>query len=169
MTRRIALLTAMLCLALPAATAAADWQTDRAQAVAAKVWDDPCDGQVILQLAEPPQPSWRAWSYPRLCTVVLSTAARWRWSELCPAMIHEYGHLAGFRDPENTADPFHSTDPHSIMWPFLHGDARCAQKGEIFLGLAPAAVQSRAEQPRTCRRKAHRRACSRVSRAGALR
>jgi hypothetical protein len=164
MTQRIALLTALLCIIAPVGTASADWRTDRAQAVAAKAWGDPCGGDVRLVFSQPPSPSWRAWSYPAECAVALSDAAPWLWKDLCPALIHEYGHLAGFRDPANAADPFHSADPESIMWPFLHSDPRCARHGEEYLGLEPAALPSRSRK--ACRRRARRKACrARVARA----
>jgi hypothetical protein len=53
-----------------------------------------------------------------------------------PALLHEYGHLAGYRDPANPLDPHHSRDPRSIMWPFAHADARCARRGGPYLGLS---------------------------------
>ena len=44
MAQRIALFTAVLCAALHVGTAQADWQLERAQDIAAKVWNDPCGG-----------------------------------------------------------------------------------------------------------------------------
>ena len=34
-------------------------------------------------------------------------------------IAHEYGHLAGYRDKSNKADPTHSDNPNSIMYPTL--------------------------------------------------
>src|SRR4051812_3351955 len=92
----IALLATVFVAVFGAGTARADWQTDRAQAMAAKLWNNPCGGQVKLWPTSPPQPSWRAWAYPRLCTIALSNTRAWQWNELCPVMLHEYGHLAGY-------------------------------------------------------------------------
>jgi hypothetical protein len=131
--------TALLALALAAlgaGTARADWRTDRAQAIAAKLWNDPCAGHVTLGRAAPPETGWRAWTYPAVCTIVLSDQPpAWGWDELCPVLMHEYGHLAGFTDPLNPSDPTHSRDPHSIMWPYEHYDHRCDDYGAAFLGL----------------------------------
>lgn len=37
-------------------------------------------------------------------------------SFICDLLGHEWGHLAGLRFPENTADPFHSLDPANPMY-----------------------------------------------------
>ena len=50
-------------------------------------------------------------------------------------MLHEYGHLAGYRDPLNPSDPTHSHDPDDIMWPFEHYDHRCDDYGSALLGV----------------------------------
>jgi hypothetical protein len=81
-------------------TAQADWQLDRARVIAAKVWNDPCGGQVKML----------------------------------------YGHLAGYRDPDNPSDPTHSHDPNDIMSPFVHAYARCDDYGTVFLGFAPPGI-----------------------------
>jgi hypothetical protein len=150
--QRIALLATVFVATVGVGAARADWRTGRAQAIAAKAWDDPCAGRVTVSFAAPPQPGWRAWTYPARCTVVLSDAGRWPWAELCPALLHEYGHLAGYRDPENPADPTHSHDPRNIMWPFEHSDARCDDHGAAYLG-----VGCRPARPLRVRRRAHRR------------
>jgi hypothetical protein len=135
----MAVLAATLFVALPATEARADWQTERAQAIAAKVWGDPCGGQVTLWYTAPLRPSWRAWAYPQQCTIGMSTAKPWPWEDLCPALIHEYGHLAGY------SDPAHSHDPADIMWPYLQYDARCDDHGAALLGPAqPAAAAAAA-------------------------
>ena len=133
--QRIALVVTLLFAGLPAGIARADWQTDRAQLIAAKVWNDPCGGRVTLWFTTPQDPSWRAWAYPMLCTIGMSTAKPWKWGELCPVLMHEYGHLAGYKDPANTADPDHSDDPNDIMWPYVHADARCNDYGSALLAL----------------------------------
>jgi hypothetical protein len=125
---------------LGVAVARADWQTERAEAIAAKLWGNPCAGAVTVRSEAPPEPDWRAWTYAQTCTVVLSNRPpKWQWDELCPILMHEYGHLAGYRDPLNPADPFHSHDPRDIMWPYEHYDRRCDDYGSAFLGIpAPA-------------------------------
>jgi hypothetical protein len=60
-------------------------------------------------------------------------------------LIHEYGHLAGYSNPANAADPAHSQDPTDIMWPYLQYDARCDDHGAALLGPAqPAAAAAAA-------------------------
>lgn len=50
--------------------------------------------------------------------------------KLCSVTIHEWGHLVGFRDPRNTADPDHSIDPGSIMYfKYTGPDLRCRDFG----------------------------------------
>jgi hypothetical protein len=69
-----------------------------------------------------------------LLATVPGTARAWRWRELCPALLHEYGHLAGYRDPLNPSDPAHSHNPRSIMWAYAHYDRRCDHRGAQELG-----------------------------------
>jgi hypothetical protein len=132
----IALVATALVVALPAAVARADWQTDRAQLIAATAWGDPCPGRVTLRLAAPPQTTWRAWTYQWQCLIELSNIQPWKWKELCPVLVHEYGHLAGYTDPLNPRDPYHSHDPKDIMAPFVHYDRRCDDYGSAYLGVA---------------------------------
>jgi len=42
-------------------------------------------------------------------------------------------------DPANPLDPHHSGNPNSIMSPFTHADARCAQRGRPYLRRAAGA------------------------------
>jgi hypothetical protein len=161
--RRTALGVTLLATLLGAGTARADWQTDRAQAIAAKLWHDPCGGAVTVLPGAPPEPSWRAWTFPDRCTIVLSDVRPWAWSELCPVILHEYGHLAGYTDPANPADPTHSHDPADIMWPFEHPDARCDGFGAAFLGETAGGV-GRAVSVR--RKRPPRRRALRARRGG---
>jgi hypothetical protein len=134
-------LWALLCFASIVApgVADADWKIDRAQAVAAKAWNDPCPGRVQTLYAPPPEPSWLASAIKGYCRITLSDRESWPWSQLCPVLVHEYGHLAGYRDPENPSDPFHSHDPDDIMFAFIHDDWRCKEYGTPCLGYAPPA------------------------------
>lgn len=167
----IALLATIFVAVFGTGIARADWQTDRAQAVAAKLWNNPCAGQVKLWSTNPPQPSWRAWTYPRLCTIALSNTKPWQWDELCPVMMHEYGHLAGYTDPLNPSDPSHSHDPDDIMWRFEHYDHRCDDYGSAFLGIprppeapAPSPVPVAAPQVKASTQAQIRRKAAKIRR-----
>jgi hypothetical protein len=169
MARRTALATLLVTL-LGVGTARADWQTERAQAIAAKLWRDPCGGVVTILHEAPPEPDWRAWAFPAQCTIVLSNAGAWRWEELCPVLMHEYGHLAGYHDPANAADPSHSHDPRDIMWPFEHYDARCDDHGAAFLGEPRGGIGRAAAAKRRARRALKaRRSARRAARNAAAR
>ena len=131
-------LWALLCLCSIVApgVADADWKIDRAKAVAAKAWNDPCPGRVQILWAPPKEPSWLASAIKGYCQVTLSDREAWPWKQLCPVLVHEYGHLAGYRDPLNPSDPFHSRDPSSIMYAYIHADRRCNDYGTPYLGYA---------------------------------
>jgi hypothetical protein len=132
-------LWALLCLCSIVApgVADADGKIDRAKAVAAKAWNDPCPGRVQILYAPPKQPSWLASTIKGYCQVTLSDRETWPWKQLCPVLVHESGHLAGYRDPLNPSDPFHSHDPNDIMYAYVHADRRCHDYGTPFLGYAP--------------------------------
>ena len=137
-------LWALLCLCSIVApgVADADWKIDQAKAVAAKAWNDPCPGRLQILYAPPKEPSWLASAVKSYCQVTLSDREMWTWKQLCPMLVHEYGHLAGYRDPLNPSDPFHSHDPDHIMYAFIHRDPRCLDYGTPFLGYAlPADFQ----------------------------
>jgi hypothetical protein len=125
--------TTLLCVLALSGAARADWKLDRAKAVAAKAWKDPCAGRVQVDVAPQVRADWLASTLPSQCRITLSAAQRWSWGLLCPVLLHEYGHLAGYRDPLNAADPFHSHEPRSIMWPFTHADRRCSSLGTTYL------------------------------------
>jgi hypothetical protein len=150
--QRIALLATVFVAVSGAGAARADWQTDRAQAIAAKLWNHPCGGKVELWHTAPPEASWRAWTYPSLCGIALSDTAAWKWRELCPVLMHEYGHLAGYSDPLNPSDSSHSHDPNDIMFPFEHYDPRCDDYGAAFLGV-PRPPEARVPVSSSMRRK----------------
>lgn len=106
----IALLT-MVCLAEPAQ---AGWRINRATAIAQAVWNSPCKGNVTLRWA--PLASVHAAEATReSCLIVFDNTTRVTWRAFCMRMLHEYGHLAGYRDPTNASDPLHSANPDSIM------------------------------------------------------
>ena len=138
---------------------------DRATAIAAKVWNNPCDGNVALKWVDMPV-GMAAYVNVWLdtgksdCTVNFNVNQRSNWVEFCSTMIHEYGHVAGYRHPvgvrmaNGEVDHFHSPDSNSIMFPYLFGDIaevrtpngkkmviyggfdkRCANRGRTYLGL----------------------------------
>jgi hypothetical protein len=132
-----------------------EWQVARAEAVAAKAWGNPCGGAVTFRVKPIPAED-EAWAYD--CTVEYNTTeyVPTDWPTFCSTMVHEYGHLAGFRDPRNTEDPAHSINPYSVMYatePPVTADLpgewyrhkkvhvvvgyepRCAYHGRAFLGL----------------------------------
>jgi hypothetical protein len=174
MAQRIALLTTLFVVVPAVGTARADWQTDRAQAIAARLWHDPCGGAVTLLSQPPPSPDWRAWTFPDRCTVVLSNTRPWTWHELCPVVMHEYGHLAGYSDPLNPGDPYHSHDPRDLMAPFEHYDHRCDSYGAAIMGDAAGGVgraakrahrAMRARRVRQARQARHAQRARRARRA----
>jgi hypothetical protein len=132
--------TTLLCVLALSSAARADWKLDRAKAVAAKAWNDPCSGRVLVEVEPQAGADWLASTLPSQCRITLARALPW--SRLCPVLLHEYGHLAGYRDLRNPADPFHSHDPHSIMWPFAHADARCRRNGVPYLKSGPGPRRS---------------------------
>jgi hypothetical protein len=137
-------LWALLCFCgiVAPGVADADWKIDRAKAVAAKAWNDPCPARVQILYAAPKQPSWLASTIKGYCQVTLSDREAWPWKQLCPVLVHEYGHLAGYRDPLNPGDPFHSHDPGDIMYAYIHADRRCNDYGTPYLGYPlPAGFQ----------------------------
>ena len=124
----------LLCSIVAPGVADADWKIDRAKAVAAKAWDDPCPGRVQILYAPPQQSSWLASTIKGYCQITLSDRETWPWKQLCPVLVHEYGHLAGYRDPLNPSDPFHSRDANNIMYAFITSDPRCKDYGTPYLG-----------------------------------
>lgn len=111
-----------------------DWQAGRAQAIARAVWHNPCNGAVDLawDVTDPALEGYVSLT-DEPCTVHLRPGYA-SWGELCTTVIHEYGHVAGFRDMTNTDDVYHSRNPDSVMYPVYGGpDPRCAQRGRPFL------------------------------------
>jgi hypothetical protein len=128
--------------------AQAGWKIDRAKAIAAKVWHDPCNGDVTISWGY----TYDAVAYAGNCAIVLDEDTTTDFVSLCSTIIHEYGHLAGFTDPTNTEDPYHSSNPNSIMhqdtfsiidrsggYPtYYNMDRRCRGRGRPYLGLGPS-------------------------------
>lgn len=134
-----ALVLAAALLIFPA-TAHAGWRIDRAQQIAATVWHHPCDDRVNVvwePLPDDVTDLANAWIEPGDCTVhiVINNGLHYTWQDVCLIMIHEYGHLAGYRDPGNVLDPIHSRNEHSVMYggSMREEDTRCARRGRAFL------------------------------------
>ena len=53
---------------------------------------------------------------PRTIAIDKRPASQWSKAKAQCVIGHEYGHLRGFRDESNTADPTHSDNPRSIMY-----------------------------------------------------
>lgn len=130
---RIAL-TALLAFTLLATPAQAGWKIDRATKIAQVVWHNPCVDQMRITWVSTATLSNDAHAAAFDCTVRLSAATPLTWDQFCMLVLHEAGHLARYRDPTNTADPEHSSDPESIMHsPILPGEPRCRRNGRPFL------------------------------------
>lgn len=150
------LLIALLALLTAATPAQAGWKIDRATAIARVVWHHPCEDHVTLKWggADMDGGDALAEADPAQCTIWLVDYSRYAmdWPVFCTTVIHEYGHLAGYRDPLNTGDPYHSHNADSVMSAFgvvnkhvVHVaggktttiwtgvDPRCARNGRPYL------------------------------------
>jgi hypothetical protein len=111
------LLIFVVIAAIAAPSASAGWKIDRAQAIAAIVWQNPCDGAARLAWAAPPggEATIAAWTYPTTddCTVYVTNAA--------------------YRDPSNGRDPLHARSDKSIMSAWFDNDRRCRHRGRPYL------------------------------------
>jgi hypothetical protein len=143
------LATVLTVLVVAPGPAHAGWRIDRAKAIAAIVWHNPCGGNVKVTFGVVVDGA-EAEADVADCLVTFNIHGddgihgRWPWPVLCKDMLHEYGHLAGYRDPANTADPDHSTNRSSVMFapppdaPALDGltywtDPRCDFRGRRYL------------------------------------
>jgi hypothetical protein len=155
LTKRSVRLISLIIVAVAAVapSARAGWETTRASVIARIVWHDPCGRAATLQFGPIPDdgPDALAAADQPACRVYV-TRSNLAFPVLCTVLLHEYGHLAGFRDPTNTADPEHSDNPNSIMaatqvftHAFIHHkdgtvseqwagtDRRCDDRGRPFL------------------------------------
>lgn len=137
---------AVVALLVFAAPARADWQIDRGLQIARVVWHNPCaDRSTISFMSQAemnqghvlaPGDYVGALSVPSECRIILSDELESHgWEVVCSFLIHESGHLAGFRDLSNPSDPLHSSNPRSIMNHYVPDDARCYKRGRPFLEL----------------------------------
>lgn len=123
--RLAALVVAVLVVSLSSAHA---WRVERAQSIAEVVWHNPCNG--TARLVQSVDIDGYAEADIDRCVVYVLRGAPWL--DFCTAVLHEYGHLAGFRDPTNW-DPMHSGNPRSVMFVMPRSDARCYERGRRFL------------------------------------
>lgn len=56
---------------------------------------------------------------PHTIAIDKRPASEWPRNRAQCVIVHEYGHLRGFRDSTNTVDPAHSDNPNSIMYSVL--------------------------------------------------
>lgn len=104
------------------ATATAGWKQDRALEIARYVWRDggPCVQRATIRFARvipPGAEHGQAWADELNCVIGMPAGKRYSWGAFCAYVLHEMGHLAGYRDAGNTTDPLHSRNPNSIMFP----------------------------------------------------
>lgn len=157
--RLIPVLILVLTASLGAESAHAGWRIDRATAIAGVVWGPAPCGDVSLRWGPLP-PEVDAVAHIEACAVEFNTTRSARtWPEFCTTMIHEWGHLAGYRHPEGlrradgTVDHLHSPNARSVMHSgglvtigrfrrrgrlvvrYTGVDARCANRGRSYLGL----------------------------------
>jgi hypothetical protein len=117
-------------LAVPVGASAAD-RTTIAKAIAVARWGNVCAGQAI-GVSRGLTDGAMARSYYSFNGLLPDDGSKYRncsikfrngtiaWPEFCTAIVHEYGHLAGWRPAPGTAfpgDPFHSGNPNSVMYP----------------------------------------------------
>ncbi len=69
----------------------------------------------------------------------------WGMDTLCSVVVHEYGHIARLRFPDNPTDPGHSPDPDSIMFAGHHSHAALP----LCSNLGPAEQNARIEKRAT--------------------
>jgi hypothetical protein len=96
---------------------------------------DVCGDTMTVPIMHGPmlQPLWAAYAHHEDapmpwsdCRIVLADMP-WTTEYLCRVILHEYGHLSGYKAPEGkeyirpdgTPDYDHSNDPQNLMWPFV--------------------------------------------------
>lgn len=134
-----------------ASPAKAGWRIERATAIAEKVWHHPCVDEMHIGWTPPAGTTEAtAWSFEAPdCEIWFRNDEKLSWPEFCTYVLHEAGHLAHYRDPSHQPEPWHSSNPRSIMYAVhgfdrvlksgrlkvVGGDPRCAARGRPFLSL----------------------------------
>lgn len=117
-----------LAFLMLAAPAQANLQDDQALTIARGVWHNPCVDQARIQRIPFGGLAADARGDRPGCTLLIGDNIT-DWESFCTLVIHEAGHLAGYRDPTNTTDPVHSSDPDSVMHsPMTRLDPRCTSR-----------------------------------------
>lgn len=140
----LGLASAIVALALPSTSAAADEVVPNqalSQRVAAETYQPTCSPVVIETGPLQNGPQAIAETDVSRCLITFAPGARaLPPDEVCGVMVHEYGHLATYSDPvgvtreDGTVDHFHSPDPTSIMYPEWRGSYEpCNDAGEAAL------------------------------------
>lgn len=120
--------TVALVLLLLASAASAASGTAAGLYVAQDVWGKPACGVPRVETSTPAdylrdhatgefllEPV--AWADENRCVIVINANFTIRTPvKRCHVIAHEWGHLAGFRDPSNVDDPEHSANPRSLMF-----------------------------------------------------
>ncbi len=125
--RLVAAAIAALLIAAPAqAHHSPTSRVHNARHVAAQIWGPSVCGDTmtvpIVRAWLPPPIAARA--FPDRCVIELNIQPFTTFA-LCVVLVHEYGHLAGWRPPpgqafirpDGTVDAVHSRNPRSVMYP----------------------------------------------------
>lgn len=141
------LVSVVFAVLLWPAAAQAGWKINRAVGIANVVWGDPCSAELRLDVT--PLVAYAGYAGRERCLIEVSSnnPHALDWVPFCYTVLHEMGHLAGYRDPENPGDPIHSHNPRSVMntsaspteveingrvsW--VGGDRRCRENGRPYL------------------------------------
>ena len=118
MSKIIVFLILLFVIGISAEANADTKRVQKAQAIAVEKWGNICDGQVKVYRAELED---GRIAEAGDCEVRFQKNMVLYWESFCTAMIHEYGHLFGYTPPAkyfNPANPNHSTDPRSVMFPY---------------------------------------------------
>lgn len=124
MPRSSLTLTLLILCVLPATADAYSAPVDRGLGVGQRLFGPAKCGTVTVRTEDAPArwPQLRhaiAWADKARCAIVLNAhpTVHLRTPEArCHTIVHEYGHLAEYRDPLNPTDPQHSHDPRSVMF-----------------------------------------------------
>lgn len=96
------------------------WKMQRSLAVADAMWGPAPCGRVTIErntwLVSFRESSALAAADADACIIYLRPSWHPRWfGEVCTVLLHERGHIDGYRDPTNVEDPEHSGDPNNLM------------------------------------------------------
>ncbi len=142
-TSRLAVAVLAVLAVLPA-TAQAGWKVDRATAIARIVWDPPCP-KLTIAVERPPAHAGAptGWAFEDVCVVHINAKMRSlrHFEPFCTTVLHETGHVAGWRDPVTGAA--HASRSGSVMFAGMtfaniNGrwdgtDRRCRDRGRPYL------------------------------------